>query len=164
MNPRVSEALLEEIRSVAETSTHMWVSLIYSTWNLSHPNCPSAPHYHVVSRQVHVGFISPVVNCLRSFLIEGLYRRLGRFIFFGFVDFVCAESLSVHSQYVPGNSQLVDAGRRVRLYPYNLHPKTHVPSELSTSVSTPLSNVRISCPLLDKIQSLLLFIYFSLKH
>jgi KUP system potassium uptake protein len=58
LNPRVSEALLQEIRSVAESTTHI------------------APHYHVVSRQVDVGYISPVVNCIRAFLIEGLYRRL----------------------------------------------------------------------------------------
>lgn len=36
------------------------------------------PHYHVVSKKVNVGMISPVVNYFRAFLIEGLYRRLGR--------------------------------------------------------------------------------------
>jgi len=58
LNPAVSEALIQEIRSAAETTTHI------------------APHYHVVSRKVNVGYISPVVNYLREFLIEGIYRRL----------------------------------------------------------------------------------------
>jgi KUP system potassium uptake protein len=90
MNPRVSEAFIEEIRSAVETTTHMWVSLICDLESFS-SDFPSAPHYYVVSRKVHVGFLSPVVNYLRSFLIEGIYRRLGRF--FGFVDFVCADGL-----------------------------------------------------------------------
>ncbi|KAF8799021.1 potassium transporter, partial [Phlegmacium glaucopus] len=58
LNPQVSETLLEEIRAAGQMTTHI------------------APHYHVVSRKVDVGFISPVVNYMRAFLIEGLYRRL----------------------------------------------------------------------------------------
>ena len=37
----------------------------------------SAPHYHVVSKKVEVGVISPVVNYVRALLIEAIYRRLG---------------------------------------------------------------------------------------
>ncbi|KAF9561755.1 potassium transporter [Agrocybe pediades] len=58
LNPAVSEAFLQEIRSASETSTHI------------------APHYHVVSKKVDVGAISPIVNYLRSILIESIYRRL----------------------------------------------------------------------------------------
>jgi len=58
LNPQVSETILEEIRSVAQRTTHI------------------TPHYHVVSRRVNVGYISPFINYLRAFLIEGLFRRL----------------------------------------------------------------------------------------
>jgi len=37
----------------------------------------SAPHYHVVSKKVEVGVISPIVNYIRALLIEAIYRRLG---------------------------------------------------------------------------------------
>ena len=39
----------------------------------------SAPHYHVVSKKVEVGVISPIVNYIRALLIEAIYRRLGEF-------------------------------------------------------------------------------------
>jgi KUP system potassium uptake protein len=72
LNPGVSEALVQGIRSAAETTTHI------------------APHYHVVSRKVHGGYISPVINYLRRILIEGIYRRLGRFS--SFADFIFTDS------------------------------------------------------------------------
>ncbi|KAJ3506567.1 hypothetical protein NLJ89_g6796 [Agrocybe chaxingu] len=58
LNPRISESVLEEIRTVSKTATHI------------------APHYHVVSKQINVGLISPVVNYIRALLIESIYRRL----------------------------------------------------------------------------------------
>ncbi|TFK33003.1 potassium transporter [Crucibulum laeve] len=57
MNPKAN-AIIEEIRAVAQTATHI------------------APHYHVVSKKVDVGVISPIVNYLRKYLIEDIYRRL----------------------------------------------------------------------------------------
>ena len=55
----------------------------FRPWNITYPISPpsSTPHYHVVSRRVNAGYgyISPAINYLRAFLIEGLYRRLGRF-------------------------------------------------------------------------------------
>ena len=53
--------------------------MFFDSWNIPYPNFPSTPHYHVVSKHVNVGYISPFINYLRAFLIEGLYRRLGRF-------------------------------------------------------------------------------------
>ena len=85
---------------------------------------PSAPHYHVVSRKVDVGYMSPAVNYLRAFLIEGVYRRLCRFSKVLQILCPCWNSF-FHSYYVPGNSQLVDTCRRVSPYSYNLHPKTN---------------------------------------
>ncbi|KAG5646513.1 hypothetical protein DXG03_003280 [Asterophora parasitica] len=60
INPEGSAAVVETIRSVSHTATHI------------------APHYHVVSRKVHVRFrhVSAAVNWMRTFLIEDIYRRL----------------------------------------------------------------------------------------
>ncbi|KDR82452.1 hypothetical protein GALMADRAFT_237778 [Galerina marginata CBS 339.88] len=58
LNPSVPESFLQQIRSVSKTATHI------------------APHYHVVSRKVNTGAISPIVNYLRAMLIESVYRRL----------------------------------------------------------------------------------------
>ncbi|PPQ85166.1 hypothetical protein CVT25_004173 [Psilocybe cyanescens] len=58
LNPAISEALIQEIRSVSRATTHV------------------APHYHVVSKRVDTGVTSPVVNYLREILIESVYRRL----------------------------------------------------------------------------------------
>jgi hypothetical protein len=48
-------------------------------YHFSSADFASVPHYHVVSKNVDVGVMSPVVNYLRAFLIEGVYRRMGRF-------------------------------------------------------------------------------------
>ncbi|KAH9480360.1 High affinity potassium transporter [Psilocybe cubensis] len=59
LNPAVSDTLLQEIRTVSRTATHV------------------APHYHVVSKKINGwGAVSPVVNYLRAVLIESIYRRL----------------------------------------------------------------------------------------
>ncbi|RDB17948.1 High affinity potassium transporter [Hypsizygus marmoreus] len=58
VNPRGSAALVEEIRSIAHTATHI------------------APHYHVVSKKVDAGLLSTLVNWIRKYLIEDIYRRL----------------------------------------------------------------------------------------
>ena len=51
-------------------------------WNyFSFDFLPSTPHYHVVSKRIDVGYISPFINYLRAFLIEGLFRRLGKSFF-----------------------------------------------------------------------------------
>ena len=36
----------------------------------------SIPHHHVISKFVNAGFLTPVINPIRRFLIESLYRRL----------------------------------------------------------------------------------------
>ncbi|KIM43016.1 hypothetical protein M413DRAFT_435192 [Hebeloma cylindrosporum] len=58
LNPGIAESSIQEIRDVSRTATHI------------------APHYHVVSREVDVGAISPIINYVRSMLIEAIYRRL----------------------------------------------------------------------------------------
>ena len=40
-----------------------------------------APHYHVMAKPVHTGFAAPILNYLRKFFIEDLYRRLGESYF-----------------------------------------------------------------------------------
>ncbi|KAF9468639.1 potassium transporter [Collybia nuda] len=58
VNPNGSSTIVEEIRSISQTATHI------------------APHYHVVSRKVDAGLITPIVNWIRQYLIEDIYRRL----------------------------------------------------------------------------------------
>ncbi|KAF8964236.1 potassium transporter [Flammula alnicola] len=58
LNPAGSPALIREIRAVSATTTHI------------------VPHYHVVSKKVEGGMISPIVSYIRSMLIESIYRRL----------------------------------------------------------------------------------------
>ena len=42
----------------------------------------SAPHYHVVAKKIEAGIGTPLVNYLRTILIESIYRRLGQcFVF-----------------------------------------------------------------------------------
>lgn len=36
----------------------------------------SIPHHHVISKFVNAGFLTPVINPIRRFLIESIYRRL----------------------------------------------------------------------------------------
>jgi len=57
-NPKPDKAWLEEIRNLVLNATHI------------------VPHYHVVSKRVEGGFLSPVVNYVRKWLIEEIYRRL----------------------------------------------------------------------------------------
>ncbi|KIK08027.1 hypothetical protein K443DRAFT_86126 [Laccaria amethystina LaAM-08-1] len=56
-NPR-AETIIGEILAVTKTATHI------------------APHYHVVSRKVEGGLLSPISNYIRRFFVEGVYRRL----------------------------------------------------------------------------------------
>jgi hypothetical protein len=86
----------------------------------SHTIFPSAPHYHVVSKQVNVGFMSPIASYLRSFLLEGLYRRLGRF--FGFVQFICADGLFTANMFPETANWLTPADEYV-FYPTTCIPK-----------------------------------------
>ncbi|KAJ7600944.1 potassium transporter [Mycena floridula] len=58
MNPVGSAATIERIRKVAENMTHV------------------VPHYHVVSKSIEGGRLSPVVHWARKCLIEDIYRRL----------------------------------------------------------------------------------------
>ncbi|KAF8870459.1 potassium transporter [Infundibulicybe gibba] len=53
-----SPATIREIRAAAVTATHI------------------APHYHVVSKNVGAGPVFLVVNWLRRYLVEDVYRRL----------------------------------------------------------------------------------------
>jgi len=53
-----ASAIIAEIREAARISTHI------------------APHYHVVSKKVHAGAASIVVNWVRRFFVEEIYRRL----------------------------------------------------------------------------------------
>ncbi|KAF9525089.1 potassium transporter [Crepidotus variabilis] len=57
-NPGLSRSVLDEIRSVSKTTTHL------------------VPHHFVVSKRVDVGLLSPIVNYVRRVLIESLYRRM----------------------------------------------------------------------------------------
>ncbi|RXW25375.1 hypothetical protein EST38_g530 [Candolleomyces aberdarensis] len=57
VNPNAGP-IVEEIRAVSKDATHV------------------APHYHVMAKPVHTGFAAPVLNYLRKFFIEDLYRRL----------------------------------------------------------------------------------------
>lgn len=75
-NPKRSPEMLGEIRRVAEITTHMSVSNISVTSLPAHVDL-SVPYYHVVSKELAMGKLSPVVNWTRAFLIEGIYRRLG---------------------------------------------------------------------------------------
>ncbi|PPQ76542.1 hypothetical protein CVT26_013241 [Gymnopilus dilepis] len=58
LNPAVSDAYIEEIRDVCRKATHV------------------APHYHVVAKKIEAGIGTPLVNYLRTILIESIYRRL----------------------------------------------------------------------------------------
>ncbi|KAI0060612.1 potassium transporter [Artomyces pyxidatus] len=58
LNPTDAAELIKQLEAVASTSTHV------------------VPHYDVQSRKLDVGRLSPIVNWIRAFLIEDLYRRL----------------------------------------------------------------------------------------
>ncbi|KAJ7797662.1 potassium transporter [Mycena olivaceomarginata] len=58
LDPRQLSGTVDRIRAVARSTTHI------------------APHYHVVSKTVDVGTFSPVINWVRKYLIEDIYRRL----------------------------------------------------------------------------------------
>ncbi|KAG6916310.1 hypothetical protein DXG01_007358 [Tephrocybe rancida] len=57
-NPDGSAAIIEEIRTISQTATHI------------------VPRYHVMSKRVNAGVVSVVVNWMRRYLIEDVYRRL----------------------------------------------------------------------------------------
>ncbi|KAJ7134907.1 potassium transporter [Mycena epipterygia] len=58
LDPRQLSGNIEQIRAVARSTTHI------------------APHFHVISKHVDAGKFSLVVNWLRRYLIEDIYRRL----------------------------------------------------------------------------------------
>ncbi|KAF8918970.1 potassium transporter [Mucidula mucida] len=57
-DPQRSGYLIDKIRRVSANTTHI------------------VPHYHVVSKKVEAGKLSVVVNYVRKYLIEDIYRRL----------------------------------------------------------------------------------------
>ncbi|KAF8627441.1 hypothetical protein AX17_006255 [Amanita inopinata Kibby_2008] len=57
-NPDASSAWLEEIRFLVGNATHI------------------IPHHYLVGKKVQVRYLSPVVNFVRKWLIEDVYRRL----------------------------------------------------------------------------------------
>ncbi|KAJ7486154.1 potassium transporter [Mycena galericulata] len=58
MDPRQLSGTVEEIRKAALSTTHI------------------APHYHVISKRIHVGRLTFALNWIRKYLIEEIYRRL----------------------------------------------------------------------------------------
>ncbi|KAJ7643910.1 potassium transporter [Roridomyces roridus] len=58
LDPTQRSGNVGKIRAAARSTTHI------------------APHYHVVSKPIYCGRISVVVNWLRTYLIEDIYRRL----------------------------------------------------------------------------------------
>ncbi|KAF7364932.1 hypothetical protein MVEN_00363800 [Mycena venus] len=58
LDPRQLSGNVDQIRAVARSTTHI------------------APHYHVVSKDVDAGRFSPIINWVRKYLIEDIYRRL----------------------------------------------------------------------------------------
>ena len=57
-------------------ATHVYVARNFLSCDHEKLTQTSVPHYHVVSKRVEAGFMSPVVNFLRRWLIEDVYRRL----------------------------------------------------------------------------------------
>ncbi|KAG6902524.1 hypothetical protein C0995_015342 [Termitomyces sp. Mi166 len=57
-DPKGSAPLIQEIRAISQTATHI------------------VPRYHVVSRKVNAGIASVIVNRMRRYLIEEVYRNL----------------------------------------------------------------------------------------
>ncbi|KAF8139183.1 potassium transporter [Mycena galopus ATCC 62051] len=58
IDPRQLSGTVDQIRSVSRSTTHV------------------APRYHVVSKTIDVGTLSPIINWFRKYLIEDIYRRL----------------------------------------------------------------------------------------
>ncbi|KAI0923360.1 hypothetical protein AcW1_006344 [Taiwanofungus camphoratus] len=58
VDPRQSSPTIDEIRDAATNHTHI------------------VPHYHVISKRLEAGKLSNVVNWIRGFLIEDVYRPL----------------------------------------------------------------------------------------
>ncbi|THH10121.1 hypothetical protein EW145_g1548 [Phellinidium pouzarii] len=58
IDPQGQTNTIDEIRYAAQTATHI------------------VPHYHVVSKPVNVGYLSPIFTCIRMVLIEAVYRRI----------------------------------------------------------------------------------------
>ena len=72
-------------------------------YHFSSADFASVPHYHVVSKNVDDGFMSPVLNYLRAFLIEGVYRRMGRFSISNLGILTVADDDILFSHYVSRN-------------------------------------------------------------
>ena len=108
---------------------HICGSSVFSNpWNISHPIfSPSTPHYHVVSKHVNVGFMSPFVNYLRAFLIEGIYRRLGGIFSSILVDFCFVLNSLFTATMFPETANWLTPADEYVLYSYlqTCFPKTN---------------------------------------
>lgn len=109
-NPQGSAALIQEIKAVSQTATHMYVLIIRGFRRTSNFDY-SAPHYHVVSRTVNAGFLTTVVNWIRQYLVEEVYRRLGKFLSLP-LCLVCIYAYDLVSYNVSGNWKLAHICRR----------------------------------------------------
>ncbi len=77
-DPQRSGYLIDKIRRVSANTTHMFVpGLPPLTPSIDRSMSGRVPHYHVVSKKVEAGKLSVVVNYVRKYLIEDIYRRLG---------------------------------------------------------------------------------------
>jgi hypothetical protein len=63
------------IRQCALTSTHMFVILLSMILDYTQMHT-SVPHYHVMSKRLDAGIASGVVNWVRAFLVESLFRPI----------------------------------------------------------------------------------------
>lgn len=77
VDPRQSSPTIDEIRDAATNHTHMYVCP-NSILGIRTDCSPSVPHYHVISKRLEAGKLSNVVNWIRGFLIEDVYRPLGK--------------------------------------------------------------------------------------
>jgi KUP system potassium uptake protein len=76
INPDGAQEVIRQLSAVASRYTHMYVCLIVLL--PFDPTCMlcSLPYYDFVSRPVRNGFLAPIRNKIRTFLIEDIYRRL----------------------------------------------------------------------------------------
>lgn len=136
-NPEALSALLAKIRSVSQISTHMCVSLHVHLWRSIRLNTATfsyrTPHYHVLSKPVGGGRLwSPVATWVRRSMLEGVYHRMGMLVLRASLLSLC--SIANHSDHVPGDRQLADIRRPVRLPMFPLCTVTHTSAGLCTLV------------------------------
>lgn len=76
-DPANSIRVIAELKSVATRTSHMYALLPGLPWSHAYLfPISSIPHHYVISKYVDFGFASPVMNPIRRFLIESIYRRL----------------------------------------------------------------------------------------